>query len=80
MMRWLDGIIDSTDMNLNKLQETVKDKESQCAAVHGGSKEYQTTWRLNNNYKSKKTLLENRHYERNRKKKKEMELKPESQN
>ena len=34
-MRWLDSIIDSIDMTLNKLQETVKDREAQHAAVHG---------------------------------------------
>ena len=49
-MKWLNGIIDSMDMSLNKLWEIVKDRKAWCAADQGSQrhKELDMTEQLNN--------------------------------
>ena len=48
-MRWLDDIMDSTDISLGKFQQTVKDREAWRAAIPWSCKESDMTWWLNNN-------------------------------
>ena len=46
-MRWLDGVTDSMNMNLGELRKMVMDREAWHAVIHGVTKSWNTTERLN---------------------------------
>ena len=61
-MRQFDSITDPADLNLNKLQETVKDEEAWYAACPWGHKEWDTTERQNNKCPSLIHFFNHKHF------------------
>ena len=57
-MRWLDGITNATDMNLSALQDTVKEREDECAVIHGVAKN--RTWWVAEQQQAKVCSLQSR--------------------